>query len=52
MLELSLKLSEWLRKLTCLMTYYREAVVNTKELLNTLVKAGNRIQTRIKIILD
>ena len=30
------------------MTYYREAVVNTRELLDTLVKCENKI-TRIKM---
>ena len=32
-----------------LMTYYREAVVNTPELLDLLVKNENKIQTRIKV---
>ncbi|CAF3958972.1 unnamed protein product [Rotaria magnacalcarata] len=31
------------------MTYFREAVVNTQELLDLLVKCENKIQTRIKI---
>ena len=30
------------------MTYYREAVVHTQELLDLLVKCENKIQTRIK----
>lgn len=34
------------------MTYYREAVVHTRELLDLLVKAENKIQTRIKIGLN
>ncbi|KAI9220140.1 PRP8 pre-mRNA processing factor 8 [Blastocladiella britannica] len=40
---------------TCLiglMTYYREAVVPTRELLDLLVKAENKIQTRVKIGLN
>src|SRR6185437_5493687 len=35
-----------------LMTYYREAVIHTQELLDILVKAENKIQTRIKIGLN
>ena len=31
------------------MTYYREAVINTQEMLDLLVKCENKIQTRIKI---
>ena len=34
------------------MTYCREAVLNTKELLDLLVKKENKIQTRIKIGLN
>jgi pre-mRNA-processing factor 8 len=34
------------------MTYYREAVLNTQELLDLLVKNENKIQTRIKIGLN
>lgn len=34
------------------MTYYREAVVHTNELLDALVKAENKIQTRVKIGLN
>lgn len=34
------------------MTYFREAVVNTPELLDLLVKCENKIQTRIKIGLN
>lgn len=34
------------------MTYYREAVVHTQELLDLLVKCENKIQTRIKIGLN
>ena len=35
-----------------LMTYYREAVIHTQELLDLLVKSENKIQTRIKIGLN
>jgi pre-mRNA-processing factor 8 len=38
--------------LISLMTYYREAVVHTQELLDLLVKCENKIQTRIKIGLN
>jgi hypothetical protein len=31
------------------MTYYREAVIHTQELLDLLVKCENKIQTRIKV---
>ena len=34
------------------MTYFREAVVSTQELLDLLVKCENKIQTRIKIGLN
>jgi len=34
------------------MTYYREAVVHTQEMLDLLVKSENKIQTRIKIGLN
>ena len=34
------------------MTYYREAVVHTQELLDLLVKCENKLQTRIKIGLN
>ena len=35
-----------------LMTYYREAVIHTQQLLDLLVKCENKIQTRIKIGLN
>eukprot|EP00940_MAST-03C_sp_MAST-3C-sp2_P002707 g2707.t1 len=35
-----------------LMTYFREAVIHTQELLDLLVKCENKIQTRIKIGLN
>lgn len=44
--------NRWNQALVGLMTYYREAVVNTQELLDVLVKAENRVQTRIKIGLN
>lgn len=44
--------NKWNTALIGLMTYYREAVVHTQELLDLLVKAENRIQTRIKIGLN
>ncbi|XP_004343829.2 pre-mRNA splicing factor prp8 [Capsaspora owczarzaki ATCC 30864] len=44
--------SRWNTLLIGLMTYYREAVVNTPELLDLLVKAENKMQTRIKIGLN
>ena len=44
--------NRWNQALIGLLTYYREAVVNTQELLDVLVKAENRIQTRIKIGLN
>ncbi|KAL3228103.1 hypothetical protein MRX96_004022 [Rhipicephalus microplus] len=44
--------NKWNTALIGLMTYYREAVVNTQELLDLLVKCENKIQTRIKIGLN
>jgi pre-mRNA-processing factor 8 len=44
--------NRWNQALIGLVTYYREAVVNTQELLDVLVRAENRIQTRIKIGLN
>ncbi|KAM0039778.1 putative pre-mRNA-processing-splicing factor 8, U5-snRNA-binding protein [Helianthus debilis subsp. tardiflorus] len=34
------------------MTYFREATMHTQELLDLLVKCENKIQTRIKIVLN
>ena len=34
------------------MMYYREAIIHTNELLDSLVKAENKIQTRVKIGLN
>jgi pre-mRNA-processing factor 8 len=44
--------NKWNTLLIGLMTYYREAVVNTQEILDILVKCENKIQTRIKIGLN
>lgn len=44
--------NKWNTTLIGLMTYFREAVIHTEELLNLLVKCENKIQTRIKIGLN
>ena len=44
--------NKWNTACISLMTYYREAVVNTPELLDLLVKNENKIQTRIKVGLN
>lgn len=44
--------NKWNTALIGLMTYYREAVISTPELLDLLVKCENKIQTRIKIGLN
>jgi pre-mRNA-processing factor 8 len=44
--------NKWNTTLIGLMTYFREAVVHTEELLDLLVKCENKIQTRIKIGLN
>ena len=44
--------NKWNTALIGLMTYYREAVINTQELLDLLVRCENKIQTRIKIGLN
>ncbi|RIA83490.1 PRP8 pre-mRNA processing factor 8 [Glomus cerebriforme] len=44
--------NKWNTCLIGLMSYYREAVVHTRELLDIIVKAENKIQTRIKIGLN
>jgi pre-mRNA-processing factor 8 len=44
--------NKWNTALIGLMTYYREAVIHTNELLDALVKAENKIQTRVKIGLN
>ncbi|KAG0275828.1 Pre-mRNA-processing-splicing factor 8 [Linnemannia exigua] len=45
-------INKWNSTLIALMTYYREAVVHTRELLDLLVKCENKIQTRVKIGLN
>lgn len=44
--------NKWNTAIIGLMTYYREAVIHTNELLDALVKAENKIQTRVKIGLN
>ncbi|CAF4777929.1 unnamed protein product [Rotaria sp. Silwood1] len=44
--------NKWNTELIGLMTYFREAVINTQKLLDLLVKCENKIQTRIKIGLN
>jgi len=44
--------NKWNTVLVGLMTYYREAVINTPELLDILVKAESRVQNRVKIGLN
>ncbi|KAF9591472.1 hypothetical protein IFM89_004170 [Coptis chinensis] len=44
--------NKWNTALIGLMTYFREATVHTQELLDLVVKCGNKIQTRIKIVLN
>ena len=40
--------NKWNTALIGLMTYYRKAVIYTNEPLDALVKAENKIQTRVK----
>jgi pre-mRNA-processing factor 8 len=44
--------NKWNTAAIGLMTYFREAVLHTTELLDALVKAENKVQTRIKIGLN
>jgi len=44
--------NKWNTALIGLMTYYREAVIHTEELLDLMVKCESKIQTRIKIGLN
>ncbi|GAM23554.1 hypothetical protein SAMD00019534_067290 [Acytostelium subglobosum LB1] len=44
--------NKWNTALIGLMTYYREAVVVTREMLDILVRCENKIQTRVKIGLN
>lgn len=45
-------INKWNTSLIGLMTYFREAVVHTQELLDLLVKCETKIQTRVKIGLN
>lgn len=44
--------NKWNTTLIGIMTYFREFVIKTEELLDLLVKCENKIQTRIKIGLN
>ena len=44
--------NKWNTTLIGLLTYFREAVIHTEEMLDLLVKSENKIQTRIKIGLN
>jgi len=44
--------NKWNSAVIGLMTYFREAVIHTQELLDLLVKCENKVQTRIKIGLN
>ena len=44
--------NKWNTTLIGLMTYFRESVVHTEQILDLLVKCENKIQTRIKIGLN
>ncbi|KAJ0680784.1 hypothetical protein HanPI659440_Chr16g0628231 [Helianthus annuus] len=44
--------NKWNKTLIGLLTYFREATMHTRELLDLLVKCENNIQTRIKIGLN
>lgn len=44
--------NKWNTTLIGVMTYYREAVVHTREMLDLLVKAENKVQTRVKMGLN
>jgi pre-mRNA-processing factor 8 len=44
--------NKWNTSVISLMTYFREAVIHTPEVLDLLVKCENKIQTRIKIGLN
>jgi len=44
--------NKWNTALIGLMTYYREAVIHTNEMLDLLVKSESKIQTRVKIGLN
>ncbi|PWN94126.1 putative PRP8-U5 snRNP protein, pre-mRNA splicing factor [Acaromyces ingoldii] len=44
--------NKWNTTIIALVTYYREAVVTTPELLDLIVKAENKVQTRVKLGLN
>lgn len=44
--------AKWNSSLVSCVTYYREAIVHTQELLDLFVKCENKIQTRVKIGLN
>ncbi|RKP19772.1 PROCN-domain-containing protein, partial [Rozella allomycis CSF55] len=44
--------NKWNTALIGLMTYYREATIHTRELLDLLVKCENKVQTRVKMGLN
>ena len=44
--------NKWNTALISLVTYYREAIVNTEPLLDLIVKMENRVQNRIKMALN
>lgn len=44
--------NKWNTQVIAFMTYFREAVINSQEILDLLVKCENKIQTRIKIGLN
>ncbi|BFZ55441.1 pre-mRNA-splicing factor 8 [Savitreella phatthalungensis] len=44
--------NKWNTALIALLTYYREAVITTPELLDLLVKCETKVQTRVKIGLN
>ena len=44
--------NKWNTTLIGLVTYYREAIINTEKMLDTLVRAENKMQTRIKVGLN
>ena len=45
-------INKWNTAVIGLMTYYRESVIHTPEMLDLLVKAENKVQTRVKIGLN
>ena len=45
-------INKWNTAIIGLITYYREAVVHTQELLDLLVKSENKVQNRVKIGLN